>query len=144
MSAHIAPIPPKPWDTRIECMAECLECGIEWGWGASDDRLRQFVAEHNMRHHPSGAGDGPATLATAVVAALRAAGYSIVALPPPAKDLWDESDVALFQAESCTPIRVHWSGQVIYGSDWLNPSEARSDAAALLAAADLAEQESAE
>ena len=75
---------------------------------------------------------------------LEAAGYAIVALPPPAKDLWDESDVALFHAESCTPIRLHWSGQVIYGSDWLNPSEARSDAAALLAAADLAEQESAE
>jgi len=51
MTAHIAQAPPNPWDTHIDCMAECLTCGIEWGWGASDEMLRQFVAEHNAECH---------------------------------------------------------------------------------------------
>lgn len=51
MSARIEQIPPNPWDTHISLMAECRECGIEWGWGASDDKLKRFVAEHNATHH---------------------------------------------------------------------------------------------
>lgn len=51
MPARIQQIRPNPWDTHISLMAECLDCGIEWGWGASDDKLKSFVATHNLHNH---------------------------------------------------------------------------------------------
>lgn len=79
------------------------------------------------------------TLAKGILTALKTAQIAVVELPEPSSQTYDESDVALFTSESGSPIRVRWCKQVIYGSDWLTPSEARSDAAALLAAADAAE-----
>ena len=59
MSARVAQIPPNPWDTHIDCMAECLDCGIEWGWGASYDKLCGWIAEHNAHFHHAAVGENP-------------------------------------------------------------------------------------
>lgn len=64
--------------------------------------------------------------------------YTIVELPQPAQDLWDESDTAQFIAAH-EPIRVCHS-DIVLDRSWYNPAAARDIAAALLAAADLFER----
>lgn len=74
--------------------------------------------------------------AAAAVQALKAAGYAVVKLPESSHT--DDSDT-VFWGDSI-PVRVRWSNDIVVdNSVWIRSGEARSLAAALLAAADAAE-----
>ena len=98
-------------DTIAEWLGEvygwCQECGI----GQSDNRTES---------------------AQGIAAALRER-YAIVELPEPLKPD-DECSSAMFHAkDACMNVRVRM-GEVVVDTDWYLPKEARSLAAALLAA----------
>lgn len=70
--------------------------------------------------------------------ALKAARIAVVELPEPDESIYD-GDRFAFHNETHCDVRVTFSNAVVYDQDWHNPSEARSLAAALLAAAEAAE-----
>lgn len=53
MTAKVAQTPPSDYvpEGFSDCMVECLECGIEWGWGAQYDRCQQMADDHNKHQH---------------------------------------------------------------------------------------------
>lgn len=116
-------------DARIvaaEGIYNATSSGVLFPWETLDDKSREHMG----------------IMADGALTALKMSGYAITKLPDPSDQLWDEGDEALFASTSGTPVRVTWSKQVVYDTCWLHPSEARSDAAALLAAANVAEAES--
>lgn len=64
----------------------------------------------------------------------------LVKLPEPLVVHRDENDMFAFRNDTCCDVRVTWSRQIVYDDSWMSISEARSLAAALLAAAAAAER----
>ena len=75
--------------------------------------------------------------AEAILAALRER-YAIVELPKPLEPDDECSSVVFHAADACMTVRVRM-GEIIFDTGWYRPKEARSLAAALLAAADAVE-----
>ena len=96
------------------------------------EALREVDRRWNETRNPESAEDN----GCAILAALKAARIAVVELPEPAESIHDGDRVA-FPNETHCDVRVTATNAIVYDRDWINdPSEARSLAAAFLAAAE--------
>ena len=93
------------------------------------EALLEIDRRWNETRQPESAEDN----GCAILDSIKAARMAVVELPEPDESIYD-GDRFAFHNETHCDVRVTFSNAVVYDQDWHNPSEARSLAAALLAA----------